>query len=53
MRLGDFRKAGQPEREYGATHGALGVRMWDGTSRGVLKDRGEVRLLTKSVSESN
>ena len=33
--------------------GALGVGPRDGTSRGVPKDGGEVRLLTESVSESD
>ena len=34
-------------------HGALGVGLGDGTSGGVPKDGGKVRLFIKSTSESD
>ena len=52
-RLGDYRGAGQPERELGAASGALGVGPGDWTSERVLEDSGEVRSLAESVRESD
>ena len=52
-RLGDYRGAGQPEREQGAGSEALGVSPGDGTSGWVPEDGGEVRSLAESVRESD
>ena len=43
----NLREVGQPKREKEATRGALGVGLKYWTSRGELKDDGEVRLLTE------